>query len=144
MTLCPGSLMSFPDNSVTDEENVFRGIINVAGMLDRYGNPATGCLKQSNGVSVDRDGNRSDEDVIQFMVSKRLSNRAPFIKFLKMNVGMLRRNEWDVDAKPVIDDENPDLNNPYHAEMKEVHPAKHLNQTNAAAILGAGQVFDVK
>lgn len=124
--------MSFLSDEVADKECVFRGLVHA--MLDRNGNPVTGCLKQSNGVSVDRDGGRTDDEVVRFMDANRPSQRAPFEKFLKMNVGDVRANEWDVKAAPVP-------GNDYHAEMNEVYPSKHLNQENASAIIKAGKTI---
>lgn len=130
--------MSSLSEIVKDDEFVFRGIVEKPeGIFDRHGKLATGCLKQSTGVSVDRDGDRPDSEVIEFMKSNRPSSNKPFIKFLKMNVGNIRSNEWKVDAAPLPTNE-------FHAEMDQVTPSKHLNQVNARAIIDSGTIIDSK
>ena len=124
--------MSFLSDIVTNDEFVFRGILDAPGVFDRNGKLSTGCLKQSNGVSVDRDGGRKDSDVVEFMISRRPTNRKPFVKFLKMNVGNIRNHEWEVEAKPIENE------NEFHAEMREKYPKKHLDAENATAIINEG------
>ncbi|MCF0224553.1 MAG: hypothetical protein HUK20_09800 [Fibrobacter sp.] len=128
--------MSFLSKIVEDREFVFRGIVDKPeGIFDRHGKLATGCLKQSTGVSVDRDGNRTDKEVIDFMVANRPAANRKFVKFLKMNVGNIRSHEWRVDAAPLPTNE-------FHAEMDQVVPSKHLNQENARAIIDSGKIID--
>lgn len=130
--------MSSLSEIVEDGEFVFRGIVDKPeGIFDRYGKLATGCLKQSTGVSVDRDGNRTDDEVIEFMVENRPTSNRKFVKFLKMNVGNIRSNGWKVDADPLPTNE-------FHAEMDQVVPSKHLNQVNARAIIDSGMIIDAK
>ena len=134
--LLSGLLMQSLSDVVLDEEFIFRGVVNVPGIIDRHGKLSTGCLKQENGVSVDRDGGRSDGDVINFMISCRPPQRKPFFKFLKMNVKSVRSHEWNVKADPIED------SNPFHAEMSEVHPMKKIDRDNAMAIINEGCVID--
>lgn len=125
--------MSSLSDVVADSEFVFRGLVE--SWFDGNGNLTTGFLKQVH-ASVDRDGGRSNEDVIKFLIERRLPERSPFVKFFKMNVGEVRKHEWDVLAKP-------STGNPFHAELEELNPCgRHLNPDNAEAIMMLGKIIE--
>lgn len=98
---------------VDDGEFLFRAIhpnTPATIFIKEDGSPSSAILKDSHGVSVDRDGKRSDKDVMSFFckVQKDLGNTKVYSKFLKMPTRAVRESECD--AHP-----DPTKSNPYHA-----------------------------
>ena len=120
---------------VDDGEFLFRAIhpnTPTTIFIKEDGSPTSAILKDSHGVSVDRDGKRNDKDVMSFFckVQRDIGNTKVYSKFLKVPTKVVRENECD--AQP-----DPTENNLYHAlilqngggEIKRKAAKKIVNQS---------------
>ncbi|MEM3091523.1 MAG: hypothetical protein QXD05_00095 [Candidatus Pacearchaeota archaeon] len=95
--------MSFnPDSEILDNEYLYRAIHPNFWKEDEN-RPSTALFKDKKGVSVDRDGEREEKDIIQFLLRNRTNYGAG-----KLNAGETK--EVGIYLKP---DKLPD--NEYHA-----------------------------
>lgn len=94
---------------ISDEENLYRGITKQPQLWkDAQDRPSSAAFKDSNGVSVDRGGDRGETEVVDFLES-RFELRA----VVYVNAAYCRAIETSPIAKPLD-------NNPYHAEIHNI------------------------
>ncbi len=96
-----------PDE-INDEEFLFRLVIaNPSHWKSNENRPSSAIFKDSKGVSVDRDGGRSDDDCADFLEDKLGKGKA----VVKINVGFCR-------SKSILVTSDPLEENPYHAVLQ--------------------------
>ena len=123
---------------VENKESLFRGIPDQPSFIKEDGSITSAILKDSHGgVSVDRDANRKDSDVIAFFckTQKNLGKDIHYAKFLKMPVLLVRQNQCDVKAAPI---ENI---NPFHAEITQ-NGSGDLKRSTAKSIIKQSTVIN--
>lgn len=124
---------------VDDGEFLFRAIhpnSPTTMFIKADGKPSSAILKDSQGVSVDRDGKREDSDVMSFFckIQKDLGNKKTYSKFLKIPTIAVRDN--DCDAKP-----EPTDRNPYHALILQ-NGGGEIKRKSAKKIIEQSKVLD--
>lgn len=107
--------MSFSPNSpVTEEEDLYRGIHPHHWSGDR---PSSACFKQTGGPSVDRDGQRDEEDIF-FAIDNRQG--------AEYGIGELSAgfclSETEVHIEPEPQDDNEYHATIYRSEECDTHP----------------------
>lgn len=116
---------------VHDEEFLFRAVPDFPNFFREDGTVSSAALKDGHGgVSVDRDGGRTDEEAISFfcetqnqLVQKGLKASIKYPVFLKIKALDVRQNGCDVDPKPITEG----VKNPYHAEITQNGTGKLKN-----------------
>lgn len=122
---------------VEDAEHVFRGIPGQPSFIKEDGTITSAALKDSHGgISVDRDGERCDSEVMDFFckTQKELGKKISYAKFLKIPVHVARSNHCDVAAVPFE-------RNPYHAEITQ-NGTGELKRSDAKNILRQSAALD--
>lgn len=124
---------------VDDGEFLFRAIhpnTPTTIFIKEDGSPSSAILKDSHGVSVDRDGKRSDKDVMSFFckVQKDLGNTKVYSKFLKVPTKIVRENECEALPKPTD-------NNPYHALILQ-NCGGEIKRKSAKKIIDQSAILD--
>ena len=100
-------------NEIGDDEDLFRGVIANPNMWnEKEGRPTSAIFKDSNGVSVDRDGGRNDTDSVNYLCERLKKKGTELRAVVKISAGVCRSCETLPLAKPC-------RNNPYHAEIHE-------------------------
>lgn len=123
---------------VGNEECLFRGVPNQPSFIKEDGSITSAILKDSHGgISVDRDANRKDSDVIAFFCNtqKNLGKDIHYAKFLKMPTSLVRQNQCEVKAVPI------EKVNPYHAEITQ-NGSGELKRSVAKSIIKQSTVID--
>ena len=91
---------------VEDSEVLYRAVVNKPDFWKKdTGGPSSALFKDSKGCSVDRDGGRSDEELIRLWQSKRGRRDSGLV-----SLTALQCREADTFPKP-----DPIMENPYHA-----------------------------
>ena len=118
---------------VHDEEFLFRAVPDYPNFFRENGSVSSAALKDGHGgVSVDRDGGRTDAEAINFfcetqnqLVQNGLKAPIKYPVFLKIKTLDVRQNGCDVDPKPIT----KGVKNPYHAEITQNGTGKLKNST---------------
>ena len=96
-------------NIVERDESLYRVVKRSRwDCLTRSGRATIALFKDSNGVSVDRDGDRSENEIIKFIVTESFPKRAKGVTVVSAGYCM------DVSAEVKA---APSDNNPYHANI---------------------------
>ena len=98
-----------PSKNIQDNEQLYRAVKRSKPCwLDGNNNPTSAMFKDANGVSVDRDGNREEPEIIRFMCDVSLPKRVKGI--VRLSVSECRETEVEVESAP-------SEVNPYHANI---------------------------
>ena len=96
-------------NEVQSNENLYRAVKrSKPECLDDNKVPTSALFKDANGVSVDRDGEREEKEILLFMINGELYPRVKGI--VKLSAGKCFEAGTEIKAAP-------SKNNPYHANI---------------------------
>ncbi len=119
------------DSHIADDERLYRVIKNIPSWWNYKRNkPSTAAFKDSNGISVDREGDRSNENCIKSLESR-------FRRYLKAIVSLTGRECRNCDTYPLY---SPSRKNNYHSlihdgpETIEISSTKAFNLCNIVRI----------
>lgn len=95
-------------NTVGKDEKLYRAVKRSKPSWIDGDNVSSAMFKDERGVSVDRDGNRSENDIIVFMQNGNLKGR------VKAIIKVLAKDCYDIHTRLTA---NPSDDNPYHANI---------------------------
>lgn len=117
-------------SEINDKELLYRAVPNKPQLWKEKDNrPSSALFKDSKGVSVDRDGNRPDNEIVENFKSK-----FPCRAVVKVTAGKCRELEALVLAKPLED-------NPFHAEIHNNREKIQLSSSKARKLSKAVDVI---
>lgn len=101
------------ENVIPDEEYLYRGVVESCWNPQEQ-RPSSAAFKDSNGVSVDRDGGRNEEKCVE-----QLLHLKPFYAVCRLTAGNARSCDTVVKHLPVEGNE-------YHSEIHDSENQKEI------------------
>lgn len=117
------------DSEISDDEFLYRGVIEQNWDFEND-RPSSATFKDSNGVSVDRDGSRSLESCIQALKASKA-----FFAICRVKASAVRNNGAVIKYLP-----EPD--NIYHSEIHDSHVRVQMRGSKPKKIRDDSEVVD--
>ena len=105
------------DNNIPDEEFLYRGVV-ISCWNEKENRPSSAAFKDSNGVSVDRDGGRNDEECINHLLSDK-----QFKAVCRLTAGDARKCDTVVKYLPIVE-------NTFHSEIHDSEVQSAVKSTS--------------
>lgn len=121
----------FMNNNVLPNENLFRYVLKKFPDFwkTKDNRPTSASLKCAKGISVDRDGGRTTDQIVNTFKS-RLNNE-PIRAVFFFSAGRCSEIPTYIQPDPIEDNENPEKNNPFHANILDSETTIELDSKKA-------------